>query len=150
MTYLCSSLEHSVWFAAISNSLKTNISEIKQIFAISQYYRMQSLHPWKTILKKKSFCFFWKKFPLFLEWPSYLFIYLYQEKNVSHSNRPKEKKKIETKQTNMFYFFILSPSFIFHTLKCHFTPTSISLEIWTLNEMYQHANFEVLLKCQYF
>ena len=53
MTDLYLSLEHSGEFVAILNSLKTNIFEIKKIFAIKQIQTMQNLRLWKKILKKK-------------------------------------------------------------------------------------------------
>ena len=74
MKDLCSSLEHSIWFVAILNSLKTNIFVgFEYFFAIKQFQTMQSLDLWKKLLKNKFILIFLKKrFPLYIEWPSYI------------------------------------------------------------------------------
>ena len=56
----------ALWFAAILNSLKTNI------FAIDQFQTMQNLHLWvKNSEKKNVILLFSKKFLLFIEWHLY-------------------------------------------------------------------------------
>ena len=54
------------------NSLKMNFFvRLKYFFAINQFQTMQHLHLWKKFWKKIYFAFS-KKFPWFIEWPSYL------------------------------------------------------------------------------
>ena len=67
---LCSSLEHSDWLLVCIGS-KQIFFAIKIIFALNQFQTIQSLHLWKKV-----YFAYIKKF-LFIEWPSYIYIYIY-------------------------------------------------------------------------
>ena len=56
MTEFCLILGHSLWFATILNSLKTNIFARLEYFSITPFQTMQSLSLWKNT----------KRFPPFL------------------------------------------------------------------------------------
>ena len=67
MKDLCSNLKHSVWFAAILNRLKTNISVRWNNFSYKQrkVYIHGKIYYFPFVLKKE------REFLLFIEWPTY-------------------------------------------------------------------------------
>ena len=65
-----SSLEHSLWFAVILNSLKTNISVRLKYLLL--FKTIQNLNLWRKFWKKKSFCFFPKTASPYTNLRSYL------------------------------------------------------------------------------